>query len=92
MHLPQHQIPVQEGHHFGLHEVHGKPLFALIEGEGLQRLCIVVKLRKNHTVVASHQWTRRVAIILKLNTRLSQKAAFFMVLYRSLGSRIYSLL
>lgn len=77
MPLPQHHMPVQEGHHLSLHEVHGESLLALIKGEGLQRLRVVVKLRKNHTAVASHQWTRRVAIILKLYMRLSWKVAFF---------------
>lgn len=57
MHLPQHHIPVQEGHQVGLHEVHGKPLFALVKGEGFQGLRAVVELRENHTIVASHQWT-----------------------------------
>lgn len=65
MHLPQHQVPVQERHHIGFHEVHGTALFALIEGEGLQRLSCIVKLGKNHSVVASYQWTRGVAIILQ---------------------------
>jgi len=81
--LPQHQIPIQERHHVSLHEVHGKSLFALVKREGFQGLSVVVKLRENHTVVASHQWTRRVAIILWL--RQSWKAAFFHVLSRHLG-------
>ena len=62
--LPQHQIPIQEWHHVSLHEIHGKSLFALVKREGFQGLSVVVKLRENHTVVASHQWTRCVAIIL----------------------------
>ena len=80
---PQHQIPIQERHHVSLHEVHGKSLFALVKREGLQGLSVVVKLCENHTVVASDQRTRRVAIILWW--RQSGKMAFFHVLPRHLG-------
>ena len=83
MYLPQHQIPIQERHHVSLHEVHGKSLFALVKREGLQGLSVVVKLCENHTVVASDQRTRRVAIILWW--RQSGKVAFFHVLPRHLG-------
>lgn len=64
-HLPQHHIPIQERHQVSLHEVHRKSFFTLIKGEGFQRLASVVKLSKNHPVVAGHQWTWGVAVILK---------------------------
>lgn len=70
---PQHEIPVQQRHQVGFHEVHGEPLFALVEGEGFQGLSSVVKFCQNHTVVASHQGTRSVAIVLKVHMKLSWK-------------------
>lgn len=57
-------MPVEVRHHVGLHVVHEPSLFGLVDGEGLQGLAVVVEFRQDDRVVAGHQRTRRVAVIL----------------------------
>lgn len=61
---PEQAMPVQVWHEVGLHVVHDPTLLALVQGEGLQGLAVVVKLGQDDRVVAGDQRARGVAIIL----------------------------
>ncbi len=58
-------MPIQMRHEISFHVVHDPALFALVHREGLQRLPVVIKFCQDHRVVAGHQRTGGVAIILQ---------------------------
>ena len=57
-------MPVDLGQQVLLEVVHGTPLLALVEGEGLQGHGVEIKLSKNRLPIASDEGTGRVAVIL----------------------------
>lgn len=58
-------IPIEKGHHISFHMVHGYPLLTLVNGKGLQRLSIIVKLCQNDLVIACYQRAGSISIILE---------------------------
>lgn len=66
---PEESVPVKMRHHVGLHVVHEPAFFGLIDGERLQGLPVVVKLCQDDRVVAGHQRTRGVTVILHRRRR-----------------------
>lgn len=58
-------MPVELRHQVGLHVVHESSFFGLVDGKRLQRLPVVIEFRQDDRVVAGHQRTRRVAVVLQ---------------------------